>query len=68
MTRNEVVNLREHLQTVSEEMKVLKNNTKTEVHDFQYRIERKEKERLELQEEIGSLREHVDQLQLDCDR
>ena len=31
MTRNEVVNLREQLQSISEEMKVLKNNTKTEV-------------------------------------
>ena len=144
MTRNEVVKLRERLQSCSEEMKVLKNNTKSEVsrravglkpgmsrcgvkdeslrhrcnvrdeslphrcessrccdvrdkssshsccdvsaahvqvlqrclyttsslqvHDFAYRMERKEKERQDLQEEISTLREHIDTLQLDCDR
>ena len=39
-----------------------------QVHDFEYRMERKEKERQELQEEIVSLRERSDTLQLDCDR
>ena len=64
----QVMKLKEQIQSQSEQMKVLKNNTKTEVHDFEYRMSLKEKEKQDLQEEISTLREHIDTLQLDCDR
>ena len=46
---------------------VARNNAKTEVSDLQYRMEKSDKERSEAIQELETLREHIDQLQQDCD-
>lgn len=46
---------------------VARNNAKTEVSDLQYRMEKSDKERAEAMQELETLREHIDQLQQDCD-
>lgn len=48
-------------------LQVARNNAKTETSDLQYRLEQSEKERTEALQEVESLREHIDQLQQDCD-
>ena len=46
---------------------VARNNAKTEVSDLQYRMEKSDKERSDAMQQLETLREHIDQLQQDCD-
>ncbi|KAL8599493.1 hypothetical protein ACOMHN_065944 [Nucella lapillus] len=67
LSQNEVARIRESLATRDEELKVLRNNARTEVCDLQYRMEKIDKERSDAVQELETLREHIDQLQQDCD-
>nr|KAG5708080.1 hypothetical protein BaRGS_002816 [Batillaria attramentaria] len=67
LSQCEVTRLRETLATKEEELKVARNNAKTEMSDIQYRLEKSEKERSDAVQELETLREHIDQLQQDCD-
>ncbi|XP_076452962.1 cytospin-A-like isoform X2 [Babylonia areolata] len=67
LSQNEVTRLREALTSREEELKVSKNSAKTEVSDLQYRMEKSDKERSDAVQELETLREHIDQLQQDCD-
>lgn len=67
VSNNQVLKLKENLARLEEEQKVTKNNAKSEVQDLNYKMEKMAAEKAELQAEMDSLRDHIDQLQLDCD-
>ncbi|XP_070204422.1 cytospin-A-like isoform X3 [Littorina saxatilis] len=67
-SQNEAIRLRDSLATRDEELKVARNNAKTEVSELQYRMEKSDKDRTDALQELETLREHIDQLQQDCDR
>ena len=49
VSESHVVKLEENNSSLEEQIKVLKNNAKSEVAEMNYKLERKEKERVELQ-------------------
>ncbi|OWF54366.1 cytospin-A-like [Mizuhopecten yessoensis] len=67
-SQNEVENLRETLRSREEELKVTKNNGRTQVHDFEYKIERLDKEREDNKMEIESLRQRMSEEEHDADQ
>jgi hypothetical protein len=64
----EVARLKELLSSYEEEMKVIKNNAKTNVSDMEYKIQQVIAEKMELRQEMDALRDHIDRLEQDCDR
>ncbi|XP_064620116.1 cytospin-A-like isoform X2 [Lineus longissimus] len=64
----EVSRLKELLSSFEEEMKVIKNNAKMSVSDMEYKIQQVIGEKMELRQEMETLRDHIDQLEQDCDR
>lgn len=68
VSQNEISKLKDSVCSLSEELKVVKNNAKSQVGDLEYRLETVEAEKAELSGEMDTLRDHIDQLQLDCDR
>lgn len=68
VSQNTITKLTEQLASMEEELKVSKNNAKTQLSDLQYRLGQVGGEKTDLQQEMESLRDHIDQLQLDCDR
>ncbi|KAL3857678.1 hypothetical protein ACJMK2_012320 [Sinanodonta woodiana] len=67
-SQNEISRLRESLQSREEEIRVSKNNAKSQMSDMEYRIELAEKERYDAQKVVDHHREHIEQLEQDCDR
>ena len=68
MCQNEISKLRDNVASLTEELKVVKNNAKSQVGDLEYKLEQVESEKSEMTSEMDTLRDHIDQLQLDCDR
>eukprot|EP00914_Ancora_sagittata_P000871 GHVO01002296.1.p1 GENE.GHVO01002296.1~~GHVO01002296.1.p1 ORF type:complete len:1070 (-),score=175.65 GHVO01002296.1:379-3588(-) len=68
MSQNEAQRCKENISSLEEEVKVCKNNAKTEMSDLQYSVERIEREKAELRQQGLGLRDHIDSLQLECDR
>ena len=67
-SKNEVCKLKEQMCSLEEELKVSKNNAKTMVSDLEYKLDQKDVEKKEVQDEIKALREQIDRLKLDCER
>lgn len=67
-SQNEITRLRESMLSKEEELRVSRNNSKTQLSDMEYKIEKIKKEKYDIQQEKDALREHVDQLEQDCDR
>lgn len=67
-SQNEVAKLREHVLNKEEEVKVHRNNAKSQIIDMEYKLELEKKNRYDFQQEIEHLREHIDQLEQDSDK
>lgn len=64
----EIEKLREILTSKDEEVKGLKNNSKTKISELENKMEELQKERGNIQQEKEHLRDNIDQLEQDCDR
>lgn len=67
-TQSEMARVKEICQQKDEEIKLLKNNSRSSVSTLEFKLEKLELEKTENQTENETLREHIDQLQQDCDR
>ena len=67
-SQNEVAKLREQVQNKEEEVKVHRNNAKSQIMDMEYQLELEKKSRYDFQQEIENLREHIDQMEQDSDK
>ncbi|XP_025092993.1 cytospin-A-like isoform X6 [Pomacea canaliculata] len=67
LSQCELTRVKDVLATREEELKVTRNNAKTEVTSLQLQLDKSEKERLENLQQLDTLHEHIDQLQQDCD-
>ncbi|XP_041347791.1 cytospin-A-like [Gigantopelta aegis] len=63
----EVAKLKEMLLCRDEEIKATKNNAKMQITSLEYKVEKHEADSSEMKREIQILREHIDQLEQDCD-
>ena len=66
--QNQVSKLKDNVSSLEEELKVVKNNAKSQVGDLEYKLEQADSEKSEMASEMDTLRDHIDQLQIDCDR
>ena len=64
----EITRLKETLGQKEEELKVAKNNAKSELTDLKFQVETLQKGKTEQHSEVEMLREHVNQLVQDCER
>ncbi|KAK3083835.1 hypothetical protein FSP39_003886 [Pinctada imbricata] len=64
----EITRLKETLGQREEELKVSKNNAKTELSDLRFQVETLQKGKSEQHSEVEMLRQHVDTLAQDCQR
>ena len=64
----EITRLKETLSQKEEELKVAKNNAKSELTDLKFQVETLQKGKTEQHSEVEMLREHVNQLVQDCER
>lgn len=67
-SQNEVMRLKDQIINKEEEVKVHRNNAKSQLIDMEYKLDLVKKDRYDLQQELEHLREHIDQLELDSDR
>ncbi|XP_060581869.1 cytospin-A-like isoform X2 [Ruditapes philippinarum] len=67
-SQNEVTNLKDQIIVKEEEVKVHRNNAKSQVIDMEYKLELVKKDRYDFQQELEHLREHIDQLEQDSDK
>lgn len=65
--QQEVNKVKEQLSIRDEELKVSKNNAKSNLSDLEYKMETYLKERDESQKQTEKLRDHIVQLEQDCD-
>ena len=68
MCQNQISKLKDNVSSLEEEIKVVKNNAKSQVGDLEYKLEQADSEKCEMTAEMDTLRDHIDQLQIDCDR
>ena len=68
MSQNEAAKYKDSLGSLEEELKVVKNNSKSQVADLDYKLSKALEEKGEMSSELDTLRDHIDQLQCDCDR
>ena len=68
LLQNEQGRLREIIVSLEDKVKVCENNAKKETSDMGYKLKQTCKEKIEMQAEVETLRDHIDQLQQDCDR
>ena len=66
--QNQISKLKDNVSSLEEELKVVKNNAKSQVGDLEYKLEQVDSEKSEMASEMETLRDHIDQLQIDCDR
>ncbi|XP_062582587.1 cytospin-A-like [Saccostrea cucullata] len=59
---------KESLTAKEEELKVCKNNAKTEIQDLKYQLEKLEKGKTDSSSELSNIREHIEQLKHDCNK
>ena len=67
-TQCELGRVRETLNIKEEELKISKNNAKTEVQDLQFQLEKLRKGKTDSSSELNNLREHIEQLKHDCSK
>lgn len=67
-SQNEVTRLKDQIITKEEEVKVHRNNAKSQLIDMEYKLELVKKDRYDFQQELEHLREHIDQLEQDSDK
>ena len=67
-SQNEVMKIKDQLITKEEEVKVHRNNAKSQIIDMEYKLELEKKNRYDFQQELENLREHIDQLEQDSDK
>lgn len=67
LSNNEVIRLQEAFLAKEEELKTFTHSSKLEIGELQHRLEKSLQERAEAIQELETLREHIDQLQQDCD-
>ena len=63
----EIAKLKELLLCRDEEIKSTKNSAKAQITGLEFKVEKHESDNSELKREIQILREHIDQLEQDCD-
>jgi len=68
VTLNNVAKQQDAMSTLEEELKVSKNNAKKEVSDLVYQLENMSAQKEDMGEEQANLRDHIDQLETDCER
>ncbi|CAC5386653.1 SPECC1 [Mytilus coruscus] len=67
-TQSEMSRVKEICQQKDEEIKLLKNNSRSSVSSLEFKLDKLEKEKSENQNQNQSLREHIDQLEQDCEQ
>ncbi|KAH3883339.1 hypothetical protein DPMN_007294 [Dreissena polymorpha] len=67
-SQNEVMRLKDQLITKEEEVKVHRNNAKSQIIDMEYKLEVANKNKYDYQQELENLREHIEQLEQNSER
>lgn len=67
-TQSEMSRVKEICQQKDEDIKLLKNNSRSSVSSLESKLEKLEVEKSENENENESLREHIDQLEQDCEQ
>ncbi|XP_059144249.1 cytospin-A-like [Physella acuta] len=68
LSKCELTKLKEALASKEQELLVARKNAKSQVTDLHFALKTAEKEKLDAQREVAALREHTEQLELDCER
>ncbi|XP_029653050.1 cytospin-A isoform X1 [Octopus sinensis] len=68
LLQREMEKVRGTLMAREEEVRGLKSNSKTRISELELKVDAMQKERVDIQQEEETLRDHIEQLEQDCDR